>query len=79
MKIRLLIAMVVALTLTAMGNKFAAVIRNEQAALDLIGQTAWSLPVVLTQDDELQKAEAKGDYQTTLAIKSQQMVNLLRP
>ncbi len=58
-------------------NPQAAVITQEQAALDLAGQTAGSVPVAPTQGDALAKAEAEGDYATTMAIKGQQLADLM--
>jgi len=53
-------------------------IAQGQAQLDSIGQTAGSV-VPPTPEDALQKAEAEGDYATTLAIKGQQMADMLKP
>ena len=54
----------------------AEAIAQGQAALDQVGQTAGSL-VAPTQDDVLAKAEAEGDYATTLAIKGQQVADAM--
>ena len=47
-------------------------------ALDQIGRTAGSIPVAPTDGDTLAEAEAKGDYATTMQIKSQQMADMMR-
>ena len=52
-------------------------IQNESARLDQVGNTAGSVAVP-SQTDELAKAEAEGDYRTTLAIKSQQIAESFR-
>jgi len=49
-----------------------------QAALDQVGQSAGSI-VPPTEVDTLAKAEAEGDYATTMAIKGQQMADMLKP
>ncbi len=54
----------------------AEAIVQGQAALDQVGQTAGSV-VAPTQDDALAKAEAEGDYATTMAIKGQQLADML--
>ena len=54
----------------------AEAIAQGQAALDQVGQTAGSV-VPPTQSDELAKAEAEGDYATTLAIKGQRVADSL--
>lgn len=46
-------------------------------ALDQVGQTAGSVPIAPTEGDTLAEAEAKGDYATTMAIKGQQMADML--
>jgi hypothetical protein len=48
-----------------------------QARLDKLGETAGSVPAIPTADQELEKAEAKGDYKTTLEIKSRQFGTML--
>ncbi len=53
-------------------------IAQGQAALDQVGQTAGSI-VPPTEVDSLAKAESEGDYSTTLAIKGQQMAEMLKP
>ncbi len=58
-------------------NPQAEVIAQAQAALDQAGQTAGSVPVAPTEGDTLAKAEAEGDYATTMAIKSQQVAEAL--
>ena len=60
-------------------NPQVAVIGQEQAALDQAGEVAGSVPVAPTEGDALAKAEADGDYKTTLAIKSQQLADSLKP
>ena len=54
----------------------AAEIVQGQAALDQVGQTAGSV-VAPTEGDVLAKAEAEGDYVTTMAIKGQQLADML--
>ena len=54
----------------------AVAIAEGQAALDQIGQSAGSV-VPPTQVDVLAKAEAEGDYKTTLAIKGRQLADML--
>ena len=54
----------------------AAAIAEGQAALDQIGQSAGSV-VPPTQVDVLAKAEAEGDYKTTLSIKGRQLADML--
>ena len=56
----------------------AQAIAQGQAALDQIGQTAGSVPVVPSEGDVLAKAEAEGDYKKTMAIKGQQMADMMR-
>ncbi len=56
----------------------AAAINQGQAALDQVGQGAGSVPVP-TQADTLAKAEAEGDYQKTMAIKSAQVADMFQP
>ena len=56
----------------------AEAIAQGQAALDQVGQTAGSVAVP-TEGDVLAKAEAEGDYNTTLAIKGQQVADMLKP
>lgn len=58
-------------------NPQVAVIAQEQAALDKAGQVAGSVPVAPTEGDVLGKAEAEGDYRTTMAIKGQQLADML--
>ncbi|GAG00928.1 unnamed protein product, partial [marine sediment metagenome] len=47
-------------------------------ALDQVGQTAGSVPVTPTDGDVLAKAEAEGDYKTTMALKGQQMADMMQ-
>ena len=54
----------------------AAEIAQGQAALDQIGQTAGSV-VAPNEGDVLAKAEADGDYATTMAIKGQRVADQL--
>jgi hypothetical protein len=54
------------------------VIAQGHAALDQIGQTAGSVPVAPTEGGVLAEAEAAGDYATTMAIKGQQMADMMR-
>ncbi len=58
-------------------NPLAADIAQGQAALDQIGQTAGSV-VAPNEGDRLAKAEAEGDYATTMAIKGQQVAAALQ-
>jgi hypothetical protein len=60
-------------------HEAAAGITDGHARLDMIAQTAGSIPVVPTEQGALAKAEEAGDYATTMQIKSQQMAKLLRP
>ncbi len=53
-------------------------IADGQARLDMIGQTAGSVAAP-TQHDVLAKAEATGDYATTMAIKGEQVARMFRP
>ena len=46
--------------------------------LDAVAQSAGSIAEP-TQGDALQKAEAEGDYATTMAIKGQQVAAMLKP
>ena len=54
----------------------AAAIQAGTERLEAIEQTAGSI-VVPTKADELHQAEADGDYQKTLAIKGQQLADML--
>lgn len=47
-------------------------------ALDQVGQLAGSVPLSPTDGDVLAQAESEGDYKTTMAIKSQQMAEMMR-
>ena len=60
----------------AVENPQNQVIAQGHAALDQLGQTAGSVPLAPTEGDVLSKAEAEGDYATTMAIKSQQIAQL---
>lgn len=53
-------------------------IATEQAALDAASQTAGSVPIVPSEADDLAAAEAAGDYQKTLDIKSRQIEAQIR-
>ena len=55
----------------------AADIAQGQAALDQVGQTAGSV-VAPTEGDTLAKAEAEGDYATTMQIKGNQVAEMFR-
>jgi len=55
----------------------AAQIQDQQQRLDQIGQTAGSVTTP-SQNDVLAKAEAEGDYGTTMAIKGQQVADMFR-
>ena len=52
-------------------------IADEQGKLDQIGQAAGSIAEP-TQGEVLAKAEAEGDYVTTMAIKGQQVADMMR-
>ena len=54
----------------------AAAVNLAQAQLDQVGEIAGSIAPV-NRDDALAKAEAEGDYATTLAIKGQQVADSL--
>ncbi len=58
-------------------NPMARRITAEQSRLDEIGKAAGSVPVENPFDVELAKAEAAGDGQKTLWMKSQQLGRLL--
>jgi hypothetical protein len=49
-----------------------------QAQLDMISETAGSVPHQVPWDQELAKAEATGDTDKTLAMKSQQVAGWFR-
>ena len=53
-------------------------IAQGHAALDQVGQTAGSVPLAPEEGDVLAQAEAAGDYGTTMAIKGQQMADMLK-
>jgi hypothetical protein len=53
----------------------AVAIAQGTGQLDQIGQTAGSVSTP-TKGDDLSEAEAQGDYATTMAIKSQQVVDM---
>ena len=55
----------------------AQAIAQGQAALDQIGQTAGSVASP-AEGDVLAKAEAEGDYATTMAIKGQQVADMFQ-
>jgi len=57
-------------------NPQAQQIAEAQQRLDNVTQTAGSVADP-TQGDVLAKAEAEGDYQTTLAMKGQQLADML--
>ncbi len=56
----------------------AEAIHTETDKLEQVAGAATSV-VPATQGTELQKAEADGNYQTTLAIKGQQLAEMLKP
>jgi hypothetical protein len=60
-------------------NPAMAAIANGHAALDMIGQTAGSVPITPSETDALAKAESERDNAKTLALKSQQLARLIRP
>ena len=51
----------------------AGIITEGHAQLDTISEGAGSVPVSPTESEALAKAEAEGDYQTTMAIKGAQV------
>ena len=51
----------------------AAAIAQGQAQVDAASQGAGSAPIAPTDAERLAEAEAKGDYQTTMAIKGAQI------
>ena len=57
-------------------HPLAEQITTQQTALDQVGQVAGSVPAVLSEPDTLAKAEAEGDYATTMAIKGNQIAEL---
>jgi hypothetical protein len=61
------------------GHPLSKQIQEQQQALDQVGQTAGSVPVTLSEVDALAKAEAEGDYVTTMAIKGQQIAEMFKP
>jgi len=58
-------------------HPMAGAITAAQGRLDKLGETAGTMPPIPTADQKLAKAEAKGDYKTTLEIKSRQLGNML--
>jgi hypothetical protein len=54
-------------------HPLAGQISTQQAALDQVGQTAGSVPVLPTENDALAQAEAAGDYATAMQIKGDQV------
>ena len=56
----------------------ATEIHDETARLEQVAGAATSV-VPPTKGDQLQKAEADGDYGSTLAIKGQQLADMLKP
>ena len=59
-------------------NPLAGQIAQEQGKLDAVGQTAGSVAPP-SEADALAKAEAEGDYQTAMAIKSRQIAAMFQP
>lgn len=59
-------------------NPQAAEIANQQTRIDQAAVGAGSI-VTPTEDDVLAKAEAERDNATTMAIKGQQVANMMRP
>ena len=57
----------------------AGQIAQETAQLDTASQGAGSVPVAPTNAEQLAEAEAKGDYQATMALKGQQVADMFRP
>lgn len=53
----------------------AQTIAQGQAALDQVGEAAGSVPLAPTEGQTLAEAEAKGDYQKTLAMKGDQVAS----
>jgi hypothetical protein len=60
-------------------NPLTQQIVTQQAALDQVGQTAGSVPVVPSETDVLAKAEAEGDYATAMNIKGNQVAEMFNP
>ena len=56
----------------------AGQITAAQERLDQAGQTAGSIPVAPTEAGALAQAEADGDYATTMAIKGNQVAEMMR-
>jgi hypothetical protein len=59
-------------------NPVVPSITDGHTALDQLGQTAGSVPLSPTDGDVLAEAESTGDYATTMAIKGQQMADMMR-
>jgi hypothetical protein len=59
-------------------NPLTQQIGSQQAALDQVGQTAGSVPVLPTENDALAQAEAAGDYATAMAIKGNQVADMFK-
>jgi hypothetical protein len=53
----------------------AETIAQGQAALDQVGQAAGSVPLTPTDGQKLAEAEAKGEYQKTLAMKGAEVAS----
>ena len=62
---------------TADAHPQAQQIATQQARVDQVGETAGSIAPP-TEADALAKAEAEGDYVTTMAIKGQQIADMMR-
>ncbi len=58
-------------------HPMAQQIAQGQKQIDEVGKTAGSIAAP-SQSDALAKAEAEGDYATTMAIKGQQMADMLK-
>ena len=56
----------------------AQAVNQGHQRLEQVAQTSGSVPVTPEVGDALAKAEAEGDYATTMQIKSQQMSDMMR-
>lgn len=63
---------------TAPDNPLAATIAEAQAKLDSVGDTAGSVVLKLDEQGAIDKAEAEGDYVTTMALKGAQVEAMFR-
>jgi hypothetical protein len=60
-------------------NPVAQVINSEYAKLDQAASTVGSVPIVPTETEALARAEAAGDYDATMEIKSHQIARRIGP